>query len=49
MQSEAKGGWVYIMTNRPRGILYVGSPPISPAAWSSTGTAPVQPFAPPMR
>ncbi|GHC91187.1 GIY-YIG nuclease family protein [Novosphingobium pokkalii] len=24
MQSEAKGGWVYIMTNRPRGILYVG-------------------------
>ena len=24
MTTEAKGGWVYIMTNRPNGPLYVG-------------------------
>ena len=25
MEREARGGWVYIMTNRYRGTLYVGS------------------------
>ncbi len=25
MQRETRGGWVYIMTNRYRGTLYVGS------------------------
>jgi putative endonuclease len=24
MTTEGKGGWVYIMTNKPNGILYVG-------------------------
>jgi putative endonuclease len=25
MESETRGGWIYIMTNRYRGSLYVGS------------------------
>jgi hypothetical protein len=30
-----RGGWVYIMTNRPNGTLYAGLPQTSPDAHTS--------------
>lgn len=38
-ESPAMPGWVYMMTNRPNGTLYLGVTDNLPAVFGSTGKA----------